>query len=192
LVITKVVRAHVLKGGVAKLTKIKKEFSVSNSSLKEASDANVALGEALRATELNLKKAKQERDARRVYSEGIKKTNEKLSADVRELEQSLSEATLAHYDAVSEKAQVEIELNELKDYIIDLHKESFSQVVRQEVFIYGVPEQNEMDPDKDIFNGRLVPIKEIPTADEDAAPSQGEGGEAQGEEEADGGNGGEA
>jgi len=31
-----------------------------------------------------------------------------------------------------------------------------------------------MDPDKDVFNGRLVPIKEIPTADEDAAPNQGE------------------
>jgi len=181
LAITKVVRVHVLKGGVAEQAKIKEELSISNNSLKEARDANVALGEALRTAEFNLKKVEQERDALRVYSKGMKKANEKLSADVHELEQSLSEATLTHDDAVSDKAQVEIELNELKDYIIDLHKESFSQAVRQAVFIYGVPEQNEMDPDKDIhkdiFNGRLVPIKEIPTADEDAAPNQGEGGE---------------
>jgi len=91
---TKVIRAHMLKGGVAELAKIKEELSVSTHSLKEACDANVALGETLRTAELNLKKAEQERDALRAYSEGIKKTNEKLSADVRELEQSLSEATL--------------------------------------------------------------------------------------------------
>ena len=94
LAMTKVIRAHMLKGGVAELAKIKEELSVSTHSLKEACDANVALGETLRTAELNLKKAEQERDALRAYSEGIKKTNEKLSADVRELEQSLSEATL--------------------------------------------------------------------------------------------------
>jgi len=79
LAITKVIRAHVLKGGVAELGKIKEELSASTSSLKETRDVNVALGEALRTAELNLKKAEQEREALRAYSEGMKKTNEKLS-----------------------------------------------------------------------------------------------------------------
>jgi len=30
--------------------------------------------------------------------------------------------------------------------------------------LYGVPGQNEMDEDKNVFNGRLVLIKEIPTS----------------------------
>jgi len=114
LAMTKVIRVNVLKGGVAELAKIKEELSVSTNFLKEARDANVALGEALRTSELNLKKVKQERDVLRAYSEGVKKTNEKILADVRELEQSLSEATLAHDDTVSENAQMRIELNELK------------------------------------------------------------------------------
>jgi len=111
----------------------------------------------------------------------------RLSTDVRELEQSLSEATLAHDETVSEKAQLEIELNDLKDYVLDLHKEAFNQAVRQAVFLYGVLEQNNMDPDKDVFNGCLVPIKDIPTTAEDPTPKetdrQDDGGE---EEEEDG------
>jgi len=89
---------------------------------------------------------------------------------------------------VSEEAQMGIELNELKDYILDLHKESFEQVVRQAVFLYDVLEQNDMDPDKDVFNGRLMSIKEIPTApDESAAADKGdndlvEGKEAEGDD----------
>jgi len=68
LAITKVIRAHVLKGGVAELAKIKEELSASTQSLKEAREANTAPGEALRTAELNLKKVKQERDALRAYS----------------------------------------------------------------------------------------------------------------------------
>jgi len=70
LAITKVIRAHVLKGGVAELAKIKEELSASNQSLKESREANTALGEALWTTKLNLKKMEQERDALRAYSEG--------------------------------------------------------------------------------------------------------------------------
>jgi len=173
----KVLRAHVLKGGVAELVKIKEELSVSMASLKESRAANAVLGEVLRVAELNLKKVEQERDALRAYSEGVKKNNEKLLVDVRELEQSLFEATLAHDEAVSEKAQMEIELNELKDYVLDLHKESFGQAVRQVIFLYGVLEQNDMDSDKDVFNGRPVPISEIPTVADDAAPARGDEGD---------------
>ena len=141
------------------------------------SDVIVALGEILRVVELNLKKVEQERDAQQVYFEGVKKTNEKLSVNLRKLEQSLSEATLAHDEAMSEKAQMRIEINELKDYVLDLHKESFGQAVYQAVFLYGVLEKNDMDPDKDIFNGRLMPIKEIPTTAQDPAPIDGQGGD---------------
>jgi len=82
LAITKVIRAHVMNGGVVELAKIKEELSVSTTSLKEAHDVNVALGEALRTTELNLKKVEQEQDALRTYSEEVKKQNERLLTDV--------------------------------------------------------------------------------------------------------------
>jgi len=184
LAITKVICAYVLKEGVVKLAKIKEELSASTRSLKEARDANVALGEALRAVELNFKKVDQERDALRAYYKGVKKTNEKLSGNIRELEQSLFEATLAHDEVVSEKALMGIELNKLKDYVIDLHKETFGQAVRQAVFLYDVPKQNNMDPNKDVFNGRLVPIKEVLAA-EDPTPNDGKGGDNQEEREED-------
>jgi len=164
-----------LKGGVAELAKIKEELSATTTSLKEARDINAALGESLKTTELKLKKTEQERDGLRAYSKGVKKTNEKLLEDIQELEQSLSEATLAHDEAVSEKAQVGIKLNDLKDNVIDLHKEAFGQAVRQAIFLYGVPEQNELDPDKDVFDGRLIPIKDIPTAAEDPTPATDKG-----------------
>ena len=48
LAITKLIRAHVLKGGVAELAKIKEELSASTQSFKEAREANTTLGEALR------------------------------------------------------------------------------------------------------------------------------------------------
>jgi len=168
--LTKVIRAHVLKGGVVELAKIKEELSATTTSLKEARDVNAASGESLKTAKLRLRKAEQERDALWAYSEGVKKTNEKLLEDVRELEQPLSEATLVHDKAVSEKARVGIELNDLKDYVIDLHKEAFGQAVRQAIFLYGIPEQNDLDPDKDVFDGRLIPIKDIPTIAEDSTP----------------------
>jgi len=170
LALTKVIRAHVLKGGVAELAKVKEELSATTT-LKEARDVNAALGESLKTAELRLRKVEHERDALRAYSEGVKKTNEKLLEDVRELEQSLSEATLAHDEAVSEKAQVGIELNDLKDYVIDLHKEAFGQAVRQTIFLYGILEQNDLDPDKDVFDGRLIPIKDIPTSAQNLTPA---------------------
>ena len=94
-----------------------------------------------------------------------------------------------HDEVVSEKAQLEIELNDLKDYVLNLHKEAFSQAIIQVVFLYGLLEQNNMDSDKDVFNGCLVPIKDIPTAARDPTPKetdrQGDEGEEE-EEEGDG------
>jgi len=34
-------------------------------------------------------------------------------------------------------------------------------VVRQAVLLYGVSEENEMDENKDVYNGQLMPIEEI-------------------------------
>jgi len=50
LALIKVIRAHVLKSGVAELAKIKEELSATTTSLKEARDVNAALGESLKAT----------------------------------------------------------------------------------------------------------------------------------------------
>lgn len=86
---------------------------------------NGVLGEAFKGAENSLKKVEQERDALKAYCEGLKKENEKLSGKIRDLEQSLSEATLAHDEAVSEKVQMEIELNKLKDCVPIVHTESF-------------------------------------------------------------------
>ena len=58
--------------------------------------------------------------------------------------------------------------------------------------MYGVPEKNDMDLDKDVFNGRLLPIGEIPTAADNPTPAAEKGddnpagGEEEGEEREDG------
>jgi len=97
LALTKVIRAHVLMGGVAELAKIEEELLATTTSLKEARDVNAALGESLKIVELKLKKAEQERDAMRAYSEGVKKTNEKLLEDVRECQHPISSGQVNYF-----------------------------------------------------------------------------------------------
>jgi len=46
--------------------------------------------------------------------------------------------------------------------VLNVHTKSFQQVVPQAVLLYGILEKNEMDPDKDVLDGCLVPIEEIP------------------------------
>jgi len=96
LTITKVLRSEITKGEVAELAKIKKELVATSSSLKAALEANIAQGEVL-------KKVEQGRDAIRAYCEGLKKEKEKLLGEVKDLELTLSEVTLAHVDVVSQK-----------------------------------------------------------------------------------------
>jgi len=62
---------------------------------------------------------------------------------------------------VSEKTRLELELNDLKDYMLKVHSQFFKQAICQAVLLYGIPEQNEMDENKDVYNRRLVSIEEI-------------------------------
>jgi len=46
-----------------------------------------------------------------------------------------------------------MELNDMKDYVLIVHYQSFHQEVCQGVLLYGVLEENEMDENKDVYNG---------------------------------------
>lgn len=93
----------------------------------------------------------------------MKKERKRLSKGLKSTEDNLAKATSAHDEAMSETIQMELELNKLKDYVLTVHSQSFRQVVHQAVLLYGVPEHNEMVKNKDVYNGQLVPIEEIPT-----------------------------
>jgi len=130
LTITKVLRSEFSKGDVAELAKIKKELFTSTSCLKAALKANAAQGEARR-------KSEQEKEALKAQCNELKKEKKRLSRKVRDLESTLSEVTLTHDDVVSKKVQMEMEFNEMKDFVF---------TVRRAVLLYGVPERNEKDP----------------------------------------------
>jgi len=83
---------------------------------------------------------------------------------LKSAKENLVEATAAHDEAISEKVQMEMELHDMKDYVLTVHSQSFQQAVCQVVFLYGVLDENEIDENNDIYNGQLVPIEEIPAS----------------------------
>ena len=93
------------------------------------------------------------------------------------MEQSLTEATLAHDNVVLEKVQNEIELVELNDYVLTTFSKSVNQVVRQVILLYGVPSDQKLDSGKDVYEGQLVAIEDICTTNLDEGndpPTEGE------------------
>jgi len=93
--------------------------------------------------------------------EALEREKNKLFGDLKSAEENLVEATTAHDQVVSEKVQMK--LNDMKDYVLTVHSQSFQQVVRQAVLLYGAQEENEIGENKDVYNGQLVSIEEIPT-----------------------------
>lgn len=97
--------------------------------------------------------------------------------ETKKLEQSLTEATLAHDNVVLEKVQNEIELVELNDYVLTTFSKSVNQVVRQVILLYGVPSDQKLDSGKDVYEGQLVAIEDICTTNLDEGndpPTEGE------------------
>jgi len=82
---------------------------------------------------------------------------------MKELEGRLIEMTLAQDDVVFAKADLEQKLANLKEYVLSMDAGGFNQVVHQAILLYGVStNENEFDLGKDIFQGQLVAIDNIP------------------------------
>ena len=137
------------------MAKLKKELVVSNESLQTALDANTTQGEAL-------EKAESNREVLRSQLEASEKERDRLCVELKNTKETLAEATAAHDQEVSTRVQLQAEVNDLKDYVLSVHSGAFRQAVRQVVLLYGVPKNNDMDENKEVFNGRLVPIKDLP------------------------------
>jgi len=58
--------------------------------------------------------------------------------EMKEVEERLAEMTLAQDEAASQRAGLERELADLKEYVLDIHVKGFNQVVHQAIFLYGV------------------------------------------------------
>jgi len=155
LAFAKVLRLECSKGSSSEVAKLKKELAASNESLQTALDVNTTQGEALQ-------KAESDREVLRSQLEASKKERDRLSAELKSTKETLAEATAAHDQEVSTRVQLQAEVNDLKDYVLSVHSGAFRQAVRQAVLLYGVPENNDMDENKEVFNGRLVPIKDLP------------------------------
>ena len=86
-----------------------------------------------------------------------------LSSDLKKVEDNFAEAILAHDEVASEKVRLDLELADLKNCVLNVHSQTFKQAIRQAVLFYGIPKDNELDENKDIYNGQLMPIEDIPS-----------------------------
>lgn len=102
------------------MARLTKELASSSDSLKVALDANFVQGKALR-------KAKAERETLRVKLEASERKVRELTAELKKSEDNFVEGTSAHDKVISEKTWLEMELNDLKDYVLKVHSQSFKQ-----------------------------------------------------------------
>jgi len=150
LVFAKILLVELSMESVVELLKLKQKLANSASSLKTTLEANSVQNDQLIEVEV-------ERDSSKTKREDLER-KEKLMGDTR----SLSIKSF-HYDAVSEKVQLELDTVELN--MLTVHYEGFNQVVHQSILLYGVLSKNEFDAGRDAYKGQLVPIKEITTSD---------------------------
>ena len=94
--------------------------------------------------------------------EASEKERDRLSTELKNTKETLAKATAAHDQEMSTRVQLQAEVNDLKDYVLSVHFGAFRQFVRQAVLLYEVPENNNMDENKEVFNGHPVPIKDLP------------------------------
>ena len=77
-------------------------------------------------------------------------------------------------------ARLEQEVVVLKDYVLNVAEEGFNQAVRQAVLLYGVPaDNNKFDVGKEVYEGQLIPIEDMPDKGVDGVGEEGEIGESE-------------
>ena len=64
----------------------------------------------------------------------LEKSENKMDANMKELELSLIEMTLAHEEVVSGKQNVEVKLRKFQKYVLGARGEGFSQAILQTTF----------------------------------------------------------
>jgi len=118
LAFAKVLRLEWSKGSSSEVAKLKKELAVSNESLQTALDANTTQGKALQ-------KAESDREVLRSQLETSEKERDRLSTELKNTKETLAEATAAHDQEVSTSVQLQVEVNDLKDYVLSVHSGAF-------------------------------------------------------------------
>jgi len=99
---------------------------------------------------------------------------DKADEEIRGLKEGLSNMALTNYrfEENIEKLLKDLEIAE--NNVIDQHELSFQKALDQAAYFYKIPlDEGKFDIDKDFHEGKLLPIDEIPSAQEDvSAPSE--------------------
>jgi len=62
-----------------------------------------------------------------------------------------------------------------KDCVLNVAEEGFNQAVWQAVLLYGVPaDSNKFDVGKEVYEGQLIPIEDMPDKGVDGVDEEGE------------------
>jgi len=85
-----------------------------------------------------------------------------LVVNLKKSKENFVEATLSHDEVVLERFRLEAKVNDLKDYTLKTHSQSFIPAIRQAILLYGILEENELDENKVVYNGQLLWIDDIP------------------------------
>ncbi|KAK7382366.1 hypothetical protein VNO80_01217 [Phaseolus coccineus] len=99
----------------------------------------------------------------------------KADEEIRGLTESLSDMALTHHRSEERVEKLLKELEVAEDSVLEEHEAGFKKALRQAAFFYNTPlDEGKFDVDKDIHNGELLPLDQIPNSPQAAvsAPSQ--------------------
>jgi len=91
----------------------------------------------------------------------------KAYEEIRGLKESLSYMTLSNYRSEEKVEKLLKDLEIVEDNILDQHELGFQKALQQVACIYSIPlDEGKFDVSKDFYQGQLITIMEIPSAQE--------------------------
>jgi len=177
------------------MEKLNAELADATSSLNSALDANIDLAHRNKDLKLEKEAAKGEVSELKKIMENQRVENsflqerclaaqekkkgaasrvDVLSEDVINLGQKMTKLTLDLEEERSLRVKIEKDLDELQGFVIKQHDLGFDRVVRQTAFFYQVlVDEGKFDNRKDIYNGELSSVMDMPDEDEEVEAHNG-------------------
>jgi len=172
------------------LEDLKLRLADSRGALKKVMEAKFAQDQVNKLTS-ELSASKSDISKLEMRCGELERKEEELTAKLSRQHEELHGVIQNRYDALLVKdetiAKLEHEIATLKDCVLNVAEEGFNQAVRQAVLqavlLYGVSvDGNQFDVEKEVFQGQLIPIEDMPNKGADKVD---EGGEVHGGNEED-------
>ena len=177
--------AHERSQGSAKeLEDLKSKLAESRGSLKKVLEAKFALQDQVTKLTSELSASKSDISKLETRCGELERKKEELTAKLSRQHEELHGVIQDRDDTLLMKdehiARLEQEVVALKDCVLNVAEEGFNQAVRQAVLLYGVPaDSNKFDVGKEVYEGQLIPIEDMPDKGVDGVGEEGEIGESE-------------